>query len=125
MMFTSQRLSVVFGALLLAALVGYSGLGDISSGDQAGPGEAVRFSYRLRARVNAQGEIIRDVAISPDGKIAVTAGDTALCVWSLAEGKTLRKLQVLPVQSEGRTGGILFFPDGMQVATYVNDRDCY
>src|SRR5688572_9577424 len=99
-MMTPRRLSILLAAALLAGAAGCSGSGEAGPGEQAAPGEAVQCSYKLRARVDGQGEIIHHLAVAPDGKIAVTAGGTALHIWSLPEGKSVRKLQVLPEGSE-------------------------
>jgi WD40 repeat protein len=57
------------------------------------------------------------VALSPDGKLAVSGGDDhTLRFWNCANGKPIRKLQMRPW-----VGGMRFSPDGKLLATTAVD----
>src|SRR5262249_31868652 len=75
-------------------------------------------SFKLRARLKGHERTPQSVAISPDGKFAVSAGDKALRVWSIAEAREVRTIQVVPAQAKrGLTAQVRFFPDGKRLAT--------
>ena len=123
----SQRLAVVVAGLLFAGFAGCSGSGgkdDAADPFKPPPSDApfppVRTSFKVRARLQIPPAVAPRVAISPDGKLAVSSGDKALHFWSIPEAREVRTLEVLPAADEtGRTGQVLFSPDGKWVATVV------
>src|SRR5262249_23141456 len=113
-----QWLAVVVAGLLLAGLVGCSGSGGKDGEDSFKPPPSsgaplppVRTKFKLRARLKGHQHPPQGVAISPDGKLAVSAGDRALHVWSIPEAKELRTIAVAPKDPpHGGTFNALFFP---------------
>src|SRR5690348_5438548 len=80
-------------------------------GDALPPGALFRFgSVRLR-----HASVIRNSALSPDGKLLATAAPGSVIVWDLAAGKPLRRF---PCGRFGQfcTPGLAFSPGGERLA---------
>jgi WD40 repeat protein len=62
---------------------------------------------------------VRTLAVSPDGKVLVSAGDDhAVRFWDIATGRTIRVLK----GHDGPVRGLAFSPDGRRLATASWDR---
>jgi len=76
-------------------------------------------SGKLLRKLEAHTDWVRDVAVTPDGRTAVSAsGDGSVRVWELASGKLLRNL-------EGHTSGVnavAVTPDGQTAVSASSDR---
>src|SRR5206468_3594334 len=104
--------------LLSAGLLGCREKADEKK-DPDDPTKSVLFTGKLRARTDPQLEFLHSVAISPDGKFAVTGGQH-LRFWNTGDAKEVRKARVIPAEDRlGRVTGLLYFPDGKQVAGFA------
>jgi WD40 repeat protein len=68
---------------------------------------------RELARIPLDGEVIGNVALSADARLAITAGEKSVCIWDLKTQKMLHRLQ-------GHQGGavsVAFSPDGKLAAS--------
>jgi WD40 repeat protein len=62
--------------------------------------------------------VVRDVAFSPDGKLAVSsASDQTLIIWDVATGQALRRF----TGHAGGVNGVAFTPDGKSILSASRD----
>jgi WD40 repeat protein len=86
----------------------------------AGEGEAP--AELGRARGLGTQDCLFGVALSPDGRWAVSAGDSgdAFCIWDVAQGTRVRRLP-----HQGAYPGAAFSPDGRWLVTGVRTDFCF
>jgi WD40 repeat protein len=106
----------VLAALLLAGLGGLAGSGRPTTVAAPAPlprEERLRGTWALGGVCSRHEAIVMAVALSRDGKLAVSAGeDQTLRFWDTASGKQVRKVVLAPW-----VGAVRFSPAGNQLAT--------
>jgi WD40 repeat protein len=68
---------------------------------------------RELTRIALDGEVIGNVALSADARMAITAGEKDVCIWDLPKGKLLHRLQ----GHKGPAVSVAFSPDGKRAAS--------
>jgi WD40 repeat protein len=68
---------------------------------------------RELARITIEGEVIGNVALSADARLAITAGEKSVCVWDLKAQKLLHRME----GHEGAAVSVAFSPDGKLAAS--------
>jgi WD40 repeat protein len=73
---------------------------------------------RELARIPLDGEVIGNVALSADARMAITAGEKSVCIWDLKTQKLRHRMQ----GHEGAAVSVAFAPDGKLAASSGVDR---
>src|SRR5262245_51320254 len=108
----------LLGVLLLFSA---GGCGEKEESDD--PSKPGLITAKVVAKGKVDGAIPYGVAISPDGKLAVTGGDRVVRVWSIPDAKEVRQIPAVPPDvKSGSVAGLHFFPDGKQLAGVILTR---
>lgn len=91
--------------------------------EEPDPTKSGLFTAKLVARAELP-EVPLSLALSPDGKTAVTGGDRFLRFWSLPDAKPVKQIPAARAESkEGKVCSVAYFPDGKRVMAFVADDD--
>ncbi|HKB40553.1 MAG TPA: WD40 repeat domain-containing protein [Gemmataceae bacterium] len=125
-----QRLSLGLVGILLLITASGSGPGEHDKRDPAlrdDPTKPFRTAIKGKVIAECRGHSgsVTGVAVSPDGKLAVSANwDQGLCFWSVPDGKLIRTIHaVKPRSDSGCTGPPYFSPNGKTVAALIRTPD--
>jgi WD40 repeat protein len=130
---TSQRLSFgLMGLVLLLGAAACSGPGEKDKQDHAvkdDPTKPLRTAITGKVIAECLGheDCVSGVAVSPDGKLAVSVGwDKTLRFWSVPDGKLIRTITAAkPPRESGCAGPPHFSADGKTVAALVYAEKTY